>query len=165
MEEPPPAVAPAAAAAAAPAAEAPQPKEADRKILADLDILLEKMDLCDTFLRPAGGTLVETPVYKSDEVLEVIGFLEACAPRIIELVEAAAQGALSEQVLEKCLLVNDRLTTNLSDIDAVELTDEGAPAAAAEEAAEEAAASKAEDDFDAFLSERSEKSRGDGDES
>jgi len=156
MEEPPAA---ATAAAAAPAAEAPQPKEADRKILADLDILLEKMDLCDTFLRPA-GTLVETPVYKSDEVLEVIGFLEACAPRIIELVEAAAQGALSEQVLEKCLLVNDRLTTNLSDIDAVELTDEGAPAAAAE-----AAASKAEDDFDAFLSERSEKSRGDGDDS
>jgi len=148
-------------AAAAPAAPPPPPveqqaeqpsndapKEADRKILADLDILLEKMDRCDSFLRPNGGKLTATPVYKSDECLEVIGFLEACAPRMVELVEAAAQGALSETAFEKCLLVNDRLTTVLSDIDAVELTDE-APAVAA---------AGSEDDFDAFLSERSEKS-------
>lgn len=123
--------------------------DADRKILADLDVLLEKMDLCDAHLRPSGGKLTAEPVYKSDECLSVIGFLEACAPRMVELVEAAAQGAVSETVLEKCLLVNDRLTTVLSDIDAVELTDEGPPAVTA---------TSSDDDFDAFLSERSERS-------
>lgn len=44
-------------------------------------------------------------------------------------------------VLMKCLEVNDRLTRNLSDIDAVTLVDP-------------AAAPSTEDDFDAFLSDR-----------
>jgi hypothetical protein len=71
------------------------PKEAaDRKILADLDVLVEKMDTCDNLLRPGG--VLATTVQKSAAVTEIIGFLEACAPRMVELVEAAAQGALSE---------------------------------------------------------------------
>lgn len=68
----------------------------NQKILADLDLLLEKMDRCDSYLRP-NGCLVESPVFKSEELLDVIGFLEACSPRMVELVEAATQGALSEQ--------------------------------------------------------------------
>lgn len=117
---------------------------ADRKVLGDLDILLEKMDRSDDLLRP-GGTFQER-VLMTEEVMDVIGFLEACAPRMIELVEAAAQGALSEPVLMKCLEVNDRLTKNLADIDAVNFVEE-----------EEAPAIQqrtTEDDFDAFLNER-----------
>ena len=129
-------------------AQASSQPDADRKILADLDIVIQKMDLCDSFLRPTGGTLTDTPVYRSDACFEVMGFLEACAPRMVELVEAAAQGALSETVLEKCLLVNDRLTTVLADIDAAELTDQPPPPTPP----------TTEDDFDAFLSERSERS-------
>jgi len=43
--------------------------------------------------------------------------LEACAPRMVELVEAAAQGALIESTLIKCLEINDRLLKVLSDCD------------------------------------------------
>ena len=126
------------------------PDNADQKILADLDVVIQKMDVCHSFLRPDGTPLTTTPVYKSDACFEVVGFLEACAPRMVELVEAAAQGAVSEMVFEKCLLVNDRLTTILSDIDAVEWTEEQPPATTT--------TTTTEDDFDAFLSERSERS-------
>ena len=127
---------------------------ADQKILADLDVVIQKMDLCQSFLRPDGTSSTTTPavvIYKSNSAcLEVMGFLEACAPRMVELVEAAAQGAVSETVFEKCLLVNDRLTTVLADVDAVEFTEEEPPAVTT--------TTTTEDDFDAFLTERSERS-------
>lgn len=82
----------------------------DAKILADLNILKEKMDLCDSLLPTATGS--------DDGFLGVVGFLEACAPRVVELVEAAAQGALGETVLVECLAINDRLTTLLTKTDA-----------------------------------------------
>jgi hypothetical protein len=44
------------------------------------------------------------------EFLDTLGFLEACSARMIELIQVAAQGALSEHVLVQCLDVNDRLT-------------------------------------------------------
>ena len=106
---------------------------ADQKVLVDLSVLSEKMDKFDAIIRPTGGDRLER-VPKSEAVLEVIGFLEACAPRMVELVEAAAQGALSELVLMKCLEVNDRLTKQLRDVEAITLTDP--------------------DDLDAFLNER-----------
>lgn len=83
---------------------------ADAKILADLQVLKEKMDLCDS-LRP-NATAAD------DGFLGVVGFLEACAPRVVELVEAAAQGALGETVLVELLSINDRLTTLLAATDA-----------------------------------------------
>ena len=90
----------------------------DNKVLADLDQLVEKMDLCDSMLRPGGGDPAPS-VQKDEALLSVIGFLEACAPRMVELVEAAAVGAVSEHVLMKCLEVNDRLSKSLADIDTV----------------------------------------------
>lgn len=36
---------------------------------------------------------------------------------MVELIEAAAQGALKEEAFEKCLVVNDRLTNILADVD------------------------------------------------
>jgi hypothetical protein len=85
---------------------------ANLKIHNDLQIVVDKMNACDTLLKTA----------PSQELLAVVGFLEACQPRMIELVEAAAQGALSEQVLMECLQVNDRLTKILSDVDCLDLT-------------------------------------------
>ena len=135
---------PVPAGAAAPNNASLPSNNADTKILADLETLSAKMDACDGILRP-GGTLVES-VPKTEATLEIIGFLEACAPRMVELVEAAAQGALSEPVLMKCLEVNDRLTKNLSDIDKISLVE-------AEESAS-LTATPSEDAFDAFLNDR-----------
>jgi len=102
----------------------------DAKIMADLDVLAEKMDLCDSVLRPGGGD-PSPSVRQDDTIMTVIGFLEACSPRMVELVEAAAQGALSEQVLMKCLEVNDRLTKQLSDIDTTAMIETAASTTAA----------------------------------
>jgi hypothetical protein len=102
----------------------------DSKILADLSVLADKMDLCDSMLRPGGGD--PAPSVRRDEaILSVIGFLEACSPRMVELVQAAAIGALSEHVLMQCLEVNDRLTRTLADIDTVALTETPASTTAA----------------------------------
>lgn len=79
------------------------------KIHNDLQIVVDKMNGCETLLQTSSGA--------TQELLAVVGFLEACQPRMVELVEAAAQGALSEHVLMECLDVNDRLTNILNDVD------------------------------------------------
>lgn len=115
---------------------------ADAKILADLNVLREKMDLCDS--------LLPTATASDDAFLGVVGFLEACAPRVVELVEAAAQGALGETMLVECLAVNDRLTTLLSKTDAkLPPVAENTPpvAAAITPAAPSAESSSADDDL------------------
>ena len=94
----------------------------DNKIAADLNVVVEKMDLLDSMIKPSGGS-PPSSIQTSEALLTVIGFLEACAPRMIELVEAAAQGALSGSVLEQCLGVNDRLLKQLQEIDAMALTE------------------------------------------
>lgn len=102
----------------------------DNKITADLNTVIEKMDLLDSMLKPGADS--PAPSVKNHEaLLAVIGFLEACAPRMVELVEAAAQGALSGHVLEKCLAVNDRLLKQLQEIDTIALTETAASTTAA----------------------------------
>jgi hypothetical protein len=103
----------------------------DTKIMADLDMLMEKMDLCDAMiLKPSSDS--PAPSVRTDEACQsVIGFLEACAPRMVELVEAAAQGAVTDMVLMKALEVNDRLTKQLADIDTTALTETPASTTAA----------------------------------
>lgn len=97
-----------------------KPSSVDQKILTDLSLVKEKLDKCDHYLRP-GGAMVRERVTKTDDLLETIGFLEACSPRMVELVEAAAQGAVGEVVLMECLQINDRLAKCLTDIEAVSL--------------------------------------------
>mmetsp|Transcript_13762 Transcript_13762/g.32008 ORF Transcript_13762/g.32008 Transcript_13762/m.32008 type:complete len:218 (-) Transcript_13762:829-1482(-) len=110
--------------------ETPDQKTVDAKILSDLDLVKEKMDLCESMLRPGDGS--PAPSLKTNEaLLGVIGFLEACAPRMVELVEAGSQGALSESVLMECLNVNDRLLKILSDIDTYAFTETPASTTAA----------------------------------
>ncbi|GAX16923.1 hypothetical protein FisN_5Hh300 [Fistulifera solaris] len=94
----------------------------DNKIMSDLNTVCEKMDIIEGLLRPGGGNPVPS-VRKDATVMSLIGFLEACAPRMVQLVEAAAQGFVSEPVLVKCLEVNDRLTKVMTDIDTVALTE------------------------------------------
>lgn len=142
-------------------------EEADSKILQDLTTLAEKLNTLETLLKQhAAG---ELPVHQASELLAVIGFLEACAPRMIELVEAAAQGALSEAVLIQCLDMNDRLTKDLSDLDTLTLPEATTAAGAdfdlvlREDVAVGAAdddrkpavkPSSSDDEFDSFFSER-----------
>merc|ERR1711862_839878 len=68
-------------------------------------------DLCVEMVKEQNGKLDTT----NEALLGVIGFLESCVPRMVELVEAAAQGILLESTLETCLSVNDRLLKVLSD--------------------------------------------------
>ena len=99
-----------------------KPSAADQKIISDLAVVTESLDRCEGLLRPGGGDRVASTA-KTPATLELMGFLEACAPRMVELVEAAAQGAVGEPVLMDCLQVNDRLTKALADIEAVELVE------------------------------------------
>mmetsp|Transcript_23708 Transcript_23708/g.66956 ORF Transcript_23708/g.66956 Transcript_23708/m.66956 type:complete len:217 (-) Transcript_23708:239-889(-) len=99
--------------------------EADAKILKDLDTMSEKMDLCEAMLNPGAGRPAPS-VKTSEAMLAVVGFLEACAPRMVQLVEVAAQGALSEDVLIKCLEYNDRLQKILEDVDTKAVTETAA---------------------------------------
>jgi hypothetical protein len=96
--------------------------DANTKILKDLGTLREKMDLAKEMLNPGAGTPKLS--VKSEAFMAVIGFLEACAPRMIELVEAASMsGVLSEAVFEELLNSNDRLQTVLADIETAALTE------------------------------------------
>jgi hypothetical protein len=103
---------------------------ADTKIRQDLETLQEKMELCHAMLNPGAGD--PSPSLKTSEaMLAVVGFLEACAPRMVELVEAAAQGALSEDMFAVCLEVNDKLQKQLADVETQAMTETGASTTAA----------------------------------
>ena len=56
--------------------------QADTKVLTDLKTLSDQIDLCVEMLKEQNGK-VDT---SNDALLGVIGFLEACVPRMVELV-------------------------------------------------------------------------------
>jgi hypothetical protein len=95
----------------------------DEKILRDLAILTDQISLCQSMLAASppsssSSSSSSSTSHSDDEaLLTVIGYLEACAPRLVELIEAAAQGALGASTFEECLLVNDRLTNVLDDVE------------------------------------------------
>jgi hypothetical protein len=81
--------------------------DANTKITTDLNTVLEQVRMCREMLP-------ESPGIASDDLLaEVVGFLEACQSRLLELMELGFQGELSEEVLEACLRVNDALARTL----------------------------------------------------
>eukprot|EP00584_Thalassiosira_punctigera_P009985 CAMPEP_0172535650 /NCGR_PEP_ID=MMETSP1067-20121228/7562_1 /TAXON_ID=265564 ORGANISM="Thalassiosira punctigera, Strain Tpunct2005C2" /NCGR_SAMPLE_ID=MMETSP1067 /ASSEMBLY_ACC=CAM_ASM_000444 /LENGTH=235 /DNA_ID=CAMNT_0013320591 /DNA_START=44 /DNA_END=751 /DNA_ORIENTATION=+ len=86
----------------------------DAKVLRDLSALTEQIDLCQSMLANAGDL---SSIESDEALLAVIGFLEACVPRVVELIEAAAQGALGAEAFERCLVANDRLTNVLADVE------------------------------------------------
>ncbi|CAE7608724.1 TOL1, partial [Symbiodinium microadriaticum] len=77
------------------------------KLRNDLGVVMEKIRLCREMLP-------ESPGIQQDEILaEVVGFLEACQERMIDLIETGTQGLLAEDVFELCLRVNDALLRTL----------------------------------------------------
>lgn len=59
----------------------------------------DKITLCREMLPESAG------VDKDPALSEVVGFLEACRPRMVDLVEAGVGGALGEDTFAKCLQV------------------------------------------------------------
>jgi len=64
---------------------------------------------------------------QDESLLTIIGFLEACLPRVRELIEAGMTGALAEDTVVKCLTVNDSLCQVLEFVEHPE-TCQGDPA-------------------------------------
>ena len=92
----------------------PNMNNPDEKITADLSTLSEQISLCQSMLVNAGPL---SSIQDNEALLTVIGFLEACVPRMMELIEAAASGAIKEETFEMCLTVNDKLTNILADVE------------------------------------------------
>ena len=64
-----------------------------------LQMVKDKITLCRQMLPESAG------VDKDDALSEVVGFLEACRPRMVDLVEAGMGGALGEDIFASCLQV------------------------------------------------------------
>lgn len=122
-----------------PAPSIPPTQTPDAKILSDLAIVIEKINLCTDMLRPLTSS---SEVDRDESLLAVIGFLEACVPRVRELVEAGMTGALAEDTVVKCLTVNDSLCNVL---ELVEHPENCEPAPE-----QKASASNVLESFDAF---------------
>jgi len=77
------------------------------KLRKDLLEVRSKVKLCREMLLAFDGV-------ERDEILsDVIGFLEVCKPRMVELIEAGMHGVLGEDLFELCLKVNDELLKTL----------------------------------------------------
>ncbi|CAM9649689.1 unnamed protein product [Ectocarpus fasciculatus] len=87
------------------AAEAPP--QTMEKLEEDLQMVKDKITLCREMLPESAG------VDKDPAMSEVVGFLEACRPRMVDLVEAGVGGALGEDTFAKCLQINDALLRTL----------------------------------------------------
>lgn len=128
----------------------------DEKVNADLNTLSEQIDAARALLA-APECNTASDVDANETLLVYVGFLEACVPRMEQLVEGALGGKVGEETLEKILLLNDRLNRTLDDCDnpsTVTVDTEGATPAAAAAAAAPAAAAAApasiDDNFDPF---------------
>jgi len=117
--------------------------EADAKISNDLAVLKEKMNLLDSMIHPTDASAPKLSVRTNEAVRSVVGYLDACGPRMIELVTAcmSQENVLSEEVFGDVLGCNDRLQKLLSDVDTLLLTE--TPASTTEASAAGAAAAAA----------------------
>ena len=99
--------------------------EADTKISNDLAVLKEKMNLLDSMIHPTDASAPKLSVKTNDAVRSVVGYLDACGPRMIELVTAcmSQENVLSEEVFGDVLGCNDRLQKLLSDVDTLLMTE------------------------------------------
>lgn len=77
------------------------------KLHKDLSIVCDQIRLCREML-------LVTPGIDSDDILsEVVGYLEACRDRMIELIDAAASGLLGEYLFAKILRINEYIIRTL----------------------------------------------------
>mmetsp|Transcript_8622 Transcript_8622/g.24186 ORF Transcript_8622/g.24186 Transcript_8622/m.24186 type:complete len:169 (-) Transcript_8622:322-828(-) len=122
----------------------------NEKVNADLFTLSEQIDAVRALLS-APDCNTASDVDANETLLVYVGFLEACVPRMEQLVEGALGGKVGEETFEKILLLNDQLNRTLDDCDnpsVVTADTEGASAAAAAPAA--AAPATSDDNFDPF---------------
>jgi len=84
-----------------------------------------------------------------ESLLTIIGFLEACLPRVRELIEAGMTGALAEDTVVKCLTVNDSLCQVLEFVEHPENC-QGAPAVEETKKEPQQQQNELDSDFDAF---------------
>lgn len=96
----------------------------DDKILHDLTSVSDQITLLTSMLlqiepiSAADNARVRTAIDSNPSILTVIGFLEACAPRMIELVQAGSSGGFAgEETLVRTLEVNDELCRVLKDVE------------------------------------------------
>ena len=77
------------------------------KLQRDLNVLAERNTMCQEIL------LVSPGIAKDDLLKESIGFLEACRDRMVDLIDAGAQGLLSEEIFALILKINDDVMKTL----------------------------------------------------
>jgi hypothetical protein len=83
-------------------------QEASEKLRSDLKVVVDKARLCREMLPESPGLAA------GDAALaEVIGYLEACRTRLMDLIEAGTMGLLEEDMLELCLKTNDVVNKTL----------------------------------------------------
>ena len=87
--------------------------DADTKILSDLTAVTDKITLCQSMLVTIQHT---SEIDTNESLLSIIGFLEACVPRVRELIDVGMT-ALKEETLTKCFQVNDDLCKILDDVE------------------------------------------------
>lgn len=105
-----PAAAPPAPAAAptAPSSAGSSNQEDDFfKLQRDLITVMERVRLCREML------LVSAGIEKDEALAEVVGFLEACRDRMVDIIESGTMGMLGEELFSQCLKVNDAITKTL----------------------------------------------------
>ena len=93
------------------------------KILSDLSTVSEKIALCQSMLIPLSSV---DEIYNNESLLSIIGFLEACVPRVRELINIGIMSGgndddneviLKEETMTVCLNVNDDLCKVLEDVE------------------------------------------------
>ena len=77
------------------------------KLQKDLNVLTERKTMCHEIL------VVSPGIMKDDLLRESIGFLEACRDRMVDLIDAGAQGKLSEEMFALVLKINDEVMKTL----------------------------------------------------
>eukprot|EP01033_Poteriospumella_lacustris_P011765 gene11765-8382_t len=97
----------AAAAAAAPAAATDPVEDEFLKLQLDLSVVMEKVNLCREILQVSPG------IQHDEALADVIGFLEACRDRMVDVIEAGTQGLLGEDLFAVALKVNDAVLRTL----------------------------------------------------
>lgn len=85
----------------------------DTKILADLSTVSEKIILCQSMLINIQNA---SEIDSHESLLTIIGFLEACVPRVRELINVGMT-CLKEETLTQCFQVNDDLCKILDDVE------------------------------------------------
>jgi hypothetical protein len=78
-----------------------------KKLKSDLRVVLDKVKLCREMLPQSPGIATDSALQ------DVVGFLEACRGRLMELIEAGTMGLLDDDVLELCLRTTDALNKTL----------------------------------------------------